>query len=318
MLLNSSRKVLLAACIALLSGGSAYAAEFISILTGGTSGVYYPLGVALSQIYGKALPDAKSSVQATKASAENLNLLQAGRGELAFTLGDALSDAWKGNEEVGFKVPLKKLRGVAGIYSNYIQIVASADSGIKSLADLRGKRVAVGAPKSGTEINTRAILKGAGMTYKDLGKVEMLPFGESVELMKNRQIDATVISAGLGVSAIRDLATAVKMTVVPIPADVVAKINDPAYIAGVIPANTYDGQAASVNTVAIENFIVTHEGVPTETVYKMTKAMYENLAQMVAAHTAAKAIKVEEGPKNMPLPLHPGAEKYYREVGLIK
>ena len=318
MRFTSLRKALFAACVATLFAGTASAAEFISILTGGTSGVYYPLGVALSQIYGKALPDAKSSVQATKASAENLNLLQAGRGELAFTLGDALSDAWKGNEEVGFKTPLKKLRGVAGIYSNYIQIVASADSGIKTLSDLKGKRVAVGAPKSGTEINTRAILKGAGMSYKDLGKVEMLPFGESVELMKNRQIDATVISAGLGVSAIRDLATAVKMTVVPVPADVVAKINDPAYIVGIVPANTYDGQTASVNTVAIENFIVTHEGVPTETVYKMTKAMYEHLDQMIAAHTAAKSIKRDEGPRNMPLPLHPGAEKYYREVGLIK
>lgn len=300
------------------SAGLAQQPQFISILTGGTSGVYYPLGVSLSQIYGKAIPGAKSSVQATKASAENLNLLQAGRGEIAFTLGDALSDAWKGNEEVGFKVPLKKLRGVAGIYSNYIQIVASADSGIKTLADLKGKRVAVGAPKSGTEINARAILKGAGLSYKDLGKVEYLPFGESVELMKNRQIDATLISAGLGVSALRDLATSVKMVVVPITADVVAKINDPAYIAGTIPANTYEGQTASVTTVAIENFIVTHEGVPTETVYKMTKAMYENLDQMVAAHTAAKAIKREEGPMNMPLPLHPGAEKYYREVGLIK
>ncbi len=314
----SLRKTMAPACIALLLAGSANAAEFISILTGGTSGVYYPLGVALSQIYGKAIPEAKSSVQATKASAENLNLLQAGRGEIALTLGDALSDAWKGNEESGFKVPLKKLRGVAGVYSNYIQIIASADSGIKTLADLKGKRVAVGAPKSGTEINARAILKGAGLSYKDLGKVEYLPFGESVELMKNRQIDATLISAGLGVSAIRDLATSVKMVVVPIPADVVAKINDPAYIAGTIPANTYDGQSASVATVAIENFLVTHQGVPTDTIYKMTKAMYENLDQMVAAHAAAKAIKREEGPKHMPLPLHPGAEKYYREVGLIK
>lgn len=312
------RKILILACIAMLVASSVYAAEFISVLTGGTSGVYYPLGVALSQIYGKALPGTKSSVQATKASAENLNLLQAGRGEIAFTLGDALSDAWKGNEDAGFKVPLKKLRGVAGIYSNYIQVVASADSGIKTLADLKGKRVAVGAPKSGTEINARAILKGAGMSYKDLGKVEYLPFGESVELMKNRQIDATLISAGLGVSAIRDLAASVKMVVVPIPAEVVAKINDPAYIADTIPANTYEGQTTSVATVAIENFLVTHEGVPTETVYKMTKAMYENLDQMVAAHTAAKAIKREEGPKHMPLPLHPGAEKYYREVGLIK
>jgi TRAP transporter TAXI family solute receptor len=318
MFFTPVRKLLAPACIALLLVGSAHAAEFISVLTGGTSGVYYPLGVSLSQIYTKAIPGAKSSVQATKASAENLNLLQAGRGEIAFTLGDALSDAWKGNEEAGFKVPLKKLRGVAGIYSNYIQIVASADSGIKTLADLKGKRVAVGAPKSGTEINARAILKGAGLSYKDLGKVEYLPFGESVELMKNRQIDATLISAGLGVSALRDLATSVKMVVVPIPADVIAKINDPAYIAGVIPANTYDGQTSAVATVAIENFLVTHEGVPADTVYKMVKAMYENLDQMVAAHTAAKAIKREEGPKNMPLPLHPGAEKYYREVGLIK
>ncbi|MFA7281614.1 MAG: TAXI family TRAP transporter solute-binding subunit, partial [Sterolibacterium sp.] len=296
----------------------AHAADFIGVLTGGTSGVYYPLGVALSQIYGKAMPDAKSSVQATKASAENLNLLQAGRGEIAFTLGDALSDAWNGNEEAGFKTPLKKLRGVAGIYSNYIQIVASADSGIKTLADLKGKRVAVGAPKSGTEINARSILKGAGLSYKDLGKVEYLPFGESVELMKNRQIDATLISAGLGVSAIRDLATAVKISFVPIPADVVAKINDPAYLAGSIPANTYEGQTSNIPAIAIENFLVTHEGVPLDTVYKMTKAMYENLDQMVAAHNAAKAIKRENGPRNMPLPLHPGAEKYYREVGLLK
>jgi len=312
------RKLLLTVGAALALSASAHAAEFISILTGGTSGVYYPLGVALSQIYGKAIPDAKSSVQATKASAENLNLLQAGKGEIAFTLGDALSDAWKGSEEAGFKTPLKKLRGVAGIYSNYIQVVASADSGIKTLADLKGKRVAVGAPKSGTEINARAILKGAGLSYKDLGKVEYLPFGESVELMKNRQIDATLISAGLGVAAIRDLATSVKMVIVPVPAEVVTRINDPAYIAGTIPANTYEGQAMNVATVAIENFLVTHEGVPVDTVYKMTKSMYENLDQMVAAHTAAKAIKREEGPKHMPLPLHPGAEKYYREVGLIK
>src|SRR5205085_1203394 len=102
--------------------------------------------------------------------------------------------------------PLKKLRGIAGIYPNYIQIVASAESGIKTLADLKGKRVSVGAPKSGTELNARAVLKAAGLGYKDLSKVEYLPFGESVELMKNRQLDVTLQSAGLGVSALRDLA----------------------------------------------------------------------------------------------------------------
>lgn len=314
---NSYRLVLAVAAGALLAL-PAQAQQFINVLTGGTSGVYYPLGVSLSQIYGKALPGAKTAVQATKASAENLNLLQAGRGEMAFTLGDALSDAWKGDAEAGFKTPLNKLRGVAAIYPNYIHLVASADSGIKSLADLKGKRVAVGAPKSGTELNTRAILKGAGMSYQDLGKVEYLPFGESVELMKNRQLDATLISAGLGVAAVRDLATAVKIVVVPIPADVIAKIGDPAYQPATIPANTYNGQTADAPTVAIPNFLVTHEGVPADTVYAMTKSMYDNLDQMVAAHAAAKAIKRENAIKGMPLPLHAGAEKYYREAGLIK
>jgi TRAP transporter TAXI family solute receptor len=276
------------------------------------------MGVALSQIYGKAMPDAKVSVQATKASAENLNLLQAGRGEIAFTLGDSLNEAWKGNEEAGFKTPLKKLRTVAAIYPNYIQIVAAADSGIKTLADLKGKRVAVGAPKSGTELNARDIFKGAGMSYADFSKVEYLPFGESVELMKNRQLDATLISAGLGVAAVRDLATAVKITIVPIPADVVKKIGEAAYQPSTVPANTYGGQTTEVATVAIQNFLVTHEGVSADTVYKMTKSMFDNLDTMYAAHAAAKVITKEGGPKNPPVPLHAGAEKYYKEVGLLK
>ena len=157
---QSLRHILLAAIAATCLSLPAHAAEFINVLTGGTSGVYYPLGVSLTQIYGKAIPDAKASVQATKASAENLNLLQAGRGEIAFTLGDALSDAWKGDAEAGFKAPLNKLRGVAGIYSNYVQIVASADSGIKTLADLKGKRISVGAPKIGHRTECARHLQG--------------------------------------------------------------------------------------------------------------------------------------------------------------
>ena len=144
---------------------------FINILTGGTSGVYYPIGVALSQIYGSKIEGAKASVQSTKASVENLNLLQAGRGELALALGDAVADAWNGVEEAGYKAPLKKLRAIGGAYPNYIQIVASADSGIKSLADLKGRSISVGAPKSGTELNSRAVFKAAGLTYGDMGKV---------------------------------------------------------------------------------------------------------------------------------------------------
>lgn len=305
--------------IALLASAPVQAQQkFVNVLTGGTSGVYYPMGVALSQIYGKAMPDTKVSVQATKASAENLNLLQAGRGEIAFTLGDSLSDAWKGNAEAGFKAPLKKLRTVAGIYPNYIQIVASADSGIKTLADLKGKRISVGAPKSGTELNARAIFKAAGLTYNDFSKVEYLPFGESVELMKNRQLDATLQSAGLGVSSLRDLATSVKIVVVPVPADVVSKVGDPAYQSTVIPANTYEGQTEEVKTAAVQNFLVSHDGVSNDVVYAMTKSMFENMDTLLAAHAAAKAIKKETAAQGSPIPLHPGAEKYYREAGLLK
>jgi TRAP transporter TAXI family solute receptor len=303
---------------ALMLASAARAADFINVLTGGTSGVYYPMGVALSQIYGKAMPDAKVSVQSTKASAENLNLLQAGRGEIAFTLGDALSDAWKGDAEAGFAAPLKKLRGIAGIYPNYIQIVASADSGIHTLADLKGKRISVGAPKSGTELNARAVLKAAGLSYKDFAKVEYLPFGESVELKKNRQHDVTLQSAGLGVASLRDLAAAMKIVVVPIPADVVAKVGDPAYQPATVPAGTYEGQTQDVPTVAIQNFLVSHTGVSNDTAYKMTKALWENLDALVAAHAAGKQIKRENALKGMPLPLHPGAEKYYREAGMMK
>lgn len=309
----------LIAVAALALGTTAgHAAEFINVLTGGTSGVYYPLGVSLTQIYGKVMPDAKMSVQATKASAENLNLLQAGKGEIAFTLGDTLSEAWKGNADVGFKTPLNKLRTVAAIYPNYIHFLAAADSGIKSLADLKGKRVSVGAPKSGTELNSRDILKAVGMGYQDFAKVEYLGYAESVELMKNRQLDATLLSSGLGVAAVRDLATALKIIVIPIPADVVAKIGDAAYQTGTIPANTYTGQTADVQTVLVPNYLITHEGVPADTVYKMTKSMTENLDAMATAHAAAKAIKKEKLAIGSPVPLHPGAEKYYREAGLLK
>ena len=304
--------------LATLAAAPASAQQFVNILTGGQSGVYYPLGVALAQVYGKAIPNAKSTAQVTKASAENLNLLQAGRGELAFTLADALSDAWKGDEEAGFKTPLKKLRGLSATYNNYIQIVASADSGIKTLADLKGKRVSVGAAKSGTELNARAIFKAAGLSYKDLSKVEYLPFGESVELIKNRQLDATLQSAGLGVASIRDLATSVKIVVVAIPPDIVAKVGDPAYQPAVIPANTYEGQTADVATAAIPNFLVTQSDVSNDLAYQMTKALYDNLDTLYAAHNAAKAIKRENAVKGMPVPLHPGAERYYKEVGVIK
>lgn len=314
--MKTLRKIGLAAAMA-VTPLAASAETFINILTGGTSGVYYPVGVALSKLYADNIPDTRVQVQATKASVENLNLLQQGRGEVGFSLGDSVKMAAEGDAEAGFKAPLDKLRGMAAVYPNFIQIVASKDSGIATLDDLKGKRVSVGAAKSGTELNARAILGAAGMSYDDLGKVEYLPFAESVELMKNRQLDATLQSAGLGVASLKDLATSLPITVVAVPQDVASTLGAP-YIAHEIPAGTYQGQDAAVPTVAVINFLITHEGVAEDVVYQMTKLIFEHKADLVAAHHAAEGIDLNTAAEGMTVPLHPGAERFYREAGVLK
>ena len=308
----------LVACTAIIAAPAAAQAEqFINILTGGTSGVYYPIGVGLSKIYGEGIEGARTQVQSTKASVENLNLLQQGKGEFAIALGDSVKLAWDGNADAGFAAPLDKLRGISAAYPNYIQVAASAASGITSITDFKGKAISVGAPKSGTELNARAIFGALDITYADFTKTEYLPFAESVELMKNRQLDGTLQSAGLGVASIKDLATSVPTTIVSIPAEVADKLGAP-YIAATIPAGTYEGQTADIPTLAVGNFFLTHEGVDEETVYQMTKLLFENLPELVAAHKAASAISLEGALAGMPVPLHAGAERYYREVGIIK
>ncbi len=304
----------------LVVSGSALAqkAQFVTVLTGGQSGVYYPVGVALAQHYAENIPNVRATAQVTKASAENMNLLQAGRGEIGFSLADTVEDAWNGREEAGFKAKLDKLRGVSRLYNNYVHIIVNAESGIDSLDDLKGKRISVGAARSGTELNARAIFKAAGLEYGDFSKVEYLSFGESVELMKNRQIDATLQSAGLGVASIRDLASAVKIKVIPISKEVLAKIDSQAYVADVIPANTYDGQSEDVSTAAIPNYLVTHSGVSDDLAYEMTKVLYEKLDNLKNAHNAINAMDIKQAVTGMPVPLHPGAEKFYKEKGIIE
>jgi TRAP transporter TAXI family solute receptor len=308
---------LIVAAACLLAAPAARAQSFINVLTGGTSGVYYPLGVAIGKIYGDKIPNVKTQVQATKASVENLILLQQGRGELAFALGDSLKAAWNGEEEAGFKTKLDKLRTLGAIYPNYIQIVATAESGIKTLADLKGKSLSVGAPKSGTELNSRAILAAAGMSYKDLGKVEYLPFAESVDLMKNRQLNATLQSAGLGVASLKDLSTSSPIVVVSVPKDVVEKIGPP-FVPAIIPASTYTGQDKDVPTAAVINYLVTSSAVSDDLAYQMTKLIFESLPELANAHAAGKEIKLETAAQDSPVPLHPGAIRYYKEKGVIK
>jgi uncharacterized protein len=313
-----SSKLIAAAAvgITMLSAPAAQAQQFINVLTGGTSGVYYPLGVAIGKIYSDKIPNVKTQVQATKASVENLILLQNGRGEIAFALGDSLKAAWEGDEEAGFKTKLDKLRTIGAIYPNYVQIVATADSGIKTLADLKGKSLSVGAPKSGTELNSRAILGAAGLSYKDIGKVEYLPFAESVDLMKNRQLNATLQSAGLGVASLKDLSTSTDITVVSVPKETVEKLGPP-FVPVLIPANTYTGQDKDVPTAAVINYLVTSSAVSDDLAYQMTKLIFESLPELANSHAAGKEIKLESAAMGSPVPLHPGAIRFYREKGLI-
>jgi TRAP transporter TAXI family solute receptor len=318
MVFMNSRSIAAAiATAAIFFAPCARAQSFINILTGGTSGVYYPLGVAIGKIYSDRIANVKTQVQATKASVENLILLQQGRGELAFVLGDSLKAAWEGDEDAGFKSRLNRLRTVGAIYPNYIQIVATADSGIKTLSDLKGKSLSVGAPKSGTELNSRAILAAAGMTYRNIGKVEYLPFAESVDLMKNRQLDATLQSAGLGVASLRDLSMSTDITVVSVPKSIVDKIGPP-FVPAMIPANTYTGQDKDVPTAAVVNYLVTSSAVSDDLAYQMTRLIFESLPELVTAHAAGKEIRLETAAAGSPVPLHPGAIRYSREKGVMK
>ena len=305
------------ASVVALAAPAAQAQHPINVLTGGTSGIYYPLGVALGKIYDAKIPNVKTQVQATKASVENLILLEQGRGDVAFTIGNSLKAAWEGDEDAGFKAKLGKLRAIAAIYPNYIQLVATRESGVKTVTDLKGKRLSVGAPKSGTELNTRAILRGAGMSYADVRKVEYLPFAESVDLMKDRQLDATLQSAGLGVASVRDLSNAMEVTMVSVPKAIVDRMGPP-FVPAKIPANTYKGQDKDVETAGVANYLVTHAGVSDDLVYQMTKALFESLPELAKAHESGKQIKLDNALAGVPIPLHPGAERYYREMGLKK
>jgi uncharacterized protein len=311
------RLLVLVFLVSLLLAAPAWAETEIVILTGGTSGVYYPMGIALAKIYERKIPDAKVIVQSTQASVENFNLLQQRRGVLAFGQGDVMSDAVKGNVEAGFPSSRDRLRMVAAIYPNYLHLVALKSANIHSINDLKGKRVSVGAARSGNELNARVLLGAAGMSYADLKRVDYSAYTEAVVLMKDNQLDAALISAGLGVAAVRDLASSVPIEIVPIAPELIAKTQG-AFTPITIPANTYQGQTAEVHTAALNNFLVTHSEVPEALVYEMVKQFYAHLPEIQASSLAARSVTREKALVSRPIALHPGAARYFREVGLLK
>ncbi|QUS41796.1 TAXI family TRAP transporter solute-binding subunit [Tardiphaga alba] len=308
-------------CIALVAGMFALwaplaRAEPIAILTGGSSGVYYPLGVSIGMVYAD-IPGAKVLVETTDGSVANLMRLQQGTGQVAFALGDALMAGWRGDAQAGFAGKLDGLRVIGALYPNYVQIVATKASGIRSLKDLQGKSLAVGAEKSGTELEARAILKAAGMNFASLGRAEMIPFAESTKRMIDNKLDASLQSAGLGVTSIKELTDNSDTVLVPVSPAVVKKLGAP-FRPATIPADTYRGQPKPVPTASVMNYLVTSASVSDELVYQMTKRLFDAVDGLAVAHRAGHEIKLAAAVSRSPVPLHPGAVRYYREKGLIK
>ena len=307
----------LAGAIIVLSGMQASAAPELAILTGGTSGVYYPIGIAIGKIFEKEIPEQKFSVVSTQATVENLNLLQQGRGILALGQGDILSQAWKGNAEAGFPSSRTKIRLIGAAFPNIIHVAARQDSNINSIQDLRGKRISVGAARSGNELNARALLSAADMSYADILQVEYLEYGASIDLMISGQLDAAIISAGIGVPAIMTLVSKIPTTIVPVPRSLVEKTNGLFYPT-VIPALTYARQTRDVPAAALANFFVTTADATDDLAYRMTKAIYSHLADLRAAHPAAVAMSVENAVLSHPIQMHSGAERYFKEIHILK
>ncbi|MDY0404919.1 TAXI family TRAP transporter solute-binding subunit [Virgibacillus sp. 179-BFC.A HS] len=290
--------------------------EFITILTGGSSGVYYPLGGTMAKIYQGM--GAKANSQSTAASAANATTLNQGKAEIGFSMGDAAADAYEGVDSFEKQGAQKNLRSIASLYPNYLQIVATKESGIETVEDLKGKNVAVGAAASGTEISAQRVLAAYDMSYDDINE-DFLSFAEGVEGMQNGTIDAVVISSGLPNAGVLELQTNKDIVIVEIAKSKVEQMQQKyaAFFPTIIPRDVYELDK-DVETVGVNNVLLTHKDVPDDVVYEMTKGIFENIDQLKDTHNAAKDIDIDQALKNLPAPLHPGAKKYFDEQGVTE
>jgi len=291
---------------------------FLSIATGGTGGTYYPLGGAMAKIFNENIPGVNANAQSTGASAENVNLVAQGEAELAFVQNDVTYYAWTATETFDGKDEIKNIRGMAMLYPEVIQVIATAESGITSIEDLRGKKVAVGAPGSGTEVNARQILEEYGMSYTDLGKADYLSFNEAADQLKNKQIDAAFVTGALPTSAVTEVTQTADIVVVPMDADKISTLSAkyPFYTAVSIPGDSYKGMSADITSAAVMAMLIVPETLSEDLVYNMTKSVFEQRQVIIDTHQRGNDIKLETALAGMPIDLHAGAKKYYDEKGI--
>ncbi|MCM3691124.1 TAXI family TRAP transporter solute-binding subunit [Neobacillus niacini] len=286
--------------------------QFISILTGGTGGTYYPLGGSFAEII-KDETGIDTNAETSGASAENMTTLKNGDAEIAFSQTDIASYAVDGklmfeNNKVD------NVKAIATLYPETIQIVTTKESGITSVEDLKGKKVSVGAPGSGTVANAEQILEVHGMTFADIEKQD-LSFDESTQGIQDGTIDAAFVTAGTPTGAVESLGATEDVVIVPIEQDKIDSLIEkyPFYVKEEIPSGTY-GLESAVTTVAVQAMLVASAELSENVVYEITKAIFENLDKVT--HAKGKLIKVENALNGVGIDVHPGAQKYFDEKGV--
>ncbi len=317
------KKFLVLSCLVVLglvlvacSGGEEAAdqTKFLSIATGGTSGTYYPIGGAIAKIINDDVTDVQASAQSTGASVTNTRLILNKEVELAILQNDIANYAVKGKNQFEDSV-VENMTGIATLYPEIIQIVVREDANIKGIQDLKGKKVAVGAPGSGVEANASQILKFFGLTYDDIEE-DYLSFGEAASRLKDRQIDAAFLTAGVPTAAVMDVAATQDINLLSLSDEEIKSLNKtyPFLTKVVVPAGIYNGVDQDISTVALKATLVAEASLSEDVVYNITKAIFENTDKLVEAHDRARDIKIENAQAGMTIPLHSGAEKYYDEV----
>ena len=294
-------------------GGGDSGEKFINIATGGTAGTYYPIGNAIADIIKKDVKGVDANAQSTGASVANINMLSEGRVEMAIVQNDIAYYALNGTEL--FEKKVENLRGIASLYPETCQFVTLDGSGINSISDLKGKRVAVGAQGSGVEGNVRQILKVYGMTYDDISP-QFLSFAEASTALRDGTVDVACLTAGYPTASVQDIASQKQIRLIPLDSDKVDALiaEYPFYTRTTIPANTYQGFSAEVPTVSVMAILVTNDKMDAQVGYDVTKAIFSNIVKLESAHSAAKSISKETALNGMNfVKMNEGAEKFLKE-----
>ncbi|SLN15307.1 NMT1/THI5 like protein [Roseisalinus antarcticus] len=293
----------------------ALAQQQLSVATGGTGGVYYPMGGGLAEIINNHVEGYAATAEVTGASVENMGLIATGDADIAIGLADTVQQGYSGTGRFeGQQLPMLRAMGVA--YANMVQIVALEDSGITSLQDLVGKRVSIGAPGSGTEVNAEQILGANGITYDDIEE-QRLNFNETADALANGDIDAGFWSVGAPTSSILNLATTSSIVMIELSEEELAAADaaNPVFAVTSLAGGTYEGVPEDIAVIGVPNVLVVSSEMSDDLVYAITSAMFENIAELQAVHPAANQTTVELALSASPIPLHPGAIRYFEEIG---